>query len=702
MQGRKGAKAQRREEEKEESGQTSPSFPTSRLCAYALSTGCGVPRACVIIAGAMIRPMPRDPRKDSPSWRERIAALQYVPPLLRLVWQTHRGYTVAMIVLRLLRAFIPVATLWVGKLIIDAVVAAARTHPSNLTRLWVLVALEATVVLVGEALSRASSLIESLLGDLFANHTSIRLMEHAATLDLYQFEDPAFYDRLERARRQTTGRVGLLTQLLSMGQDALTLLSLGAALVVFNAWLLVLLAVAVVPSFLGETHFAALEYSLLFRWTPERRQLDYIRFLGASDRPAKEVQMFGLASWLIERYRTLADKFYEENKRLSIRKGLVSTGLSVIGTLGYYGAYVYILWRAVLGAISLGTLTFLAASFSRSRDLIQRLLLGASGIYEQALYLKDLFEFFEMRPTITSPSGAPAVPQPIREGFVFDNVGFQYPQEGGSERWAVRHVNFSLRPGERLALVGENGAGKTTLTKLLARLYDPTEGRILLDGRDLREYDLASVRRAIGVIFQDFMRYDLRFDENVGVGEISQVRTYLNASANGTADGVARAAIGDGARGDQSVPEALPEAVPETIAAAAEKSLATSLLPRFPEGYRQMLGRRFEGGVDLSGGEWQKIALARAYMRDAQVLILDEPTAALDARAEYEVFKRFSELVRGRMAVIISHRFSTVRIADRIIVLSGGAVVEEGSHEELLAQGELYAELFALQAEGYR
>jgi ATP-binding cassette subfamily B protein len=314
--------------------------------------------------------------------------------------------------------------------------------------------------------------------------------------------------------------------------------------------------------------------------------------------------------------------------------------------------------------------------------LIQRLLGGASGIYEQALYLKDLFEFFEMRPTITSPPGAPEVPQPIREGFVFEDVGFQYP---GSDRWAVRHVNFSLRPGERLALVGENGAGKTTLTKLLARLYDPTEGRILLDGRDLREYDLHSVRRAIGVIFQDFMRYDLRFDENVGVGEISKVQDYLNAAQNGNAP--ASNVYGQ---------------VPETIVAAAEKSLATTLLPRLAEGYRQMLGRRFEGGVDLSGGEWQKIALARAYMRDAQALILDEPTAALDARAEYEVFKRFSELVRGRMAIIISHRFSTVRIADRIIVLAGGAVVEEGSHDELLAKGGLYAELFALQAEGYR
>jgi ATP-binding cassette subfamily B protein len=321
--------------------------------------------------------------------------------------------------------------------------------------------------------------------------------------------------------------------------------------------------------------------------------------------------------------------------------------------------------------------------------LIQRLLSGASGIYEQSLYLKDLFEFFEMRPTITSPPGAPQVPRPIREGFVFEDVGFSYP---GSDRWAVRHVNLHLRPGERLALVGENGAGKTTLTKLLTRLYDPTEGCILLDGHDLREYDLNSVRRTIGVIFQDFMRYDLRFDENIGVGEITKVSDYLDASQNGkAAEATAPAATGNGKK-----------PVPETIVEAAEKSLATTLLPRLAEGYRQMLGRRFEGGVDLSGGEWQKIALARAYMRDAQVLILDEPTASLDARAEYEVFKRFSELVRGRMAVIISHRFSTVRIADRIIVLAGGTVIEEGTHGELLEKNGLYAELFRLQAEGYR
>ncbi len=364
------------------------------------------------------------------------------------------------------------------------------------------------------------------------------------------------------------------------------------------------------------------------------------------------------------------------------------------------------------GAISLGTLTFLAASFMRSRDLIQRLLSGAGQIYTQCLYLKDLFDFFETTPTVASRPGAAPVPRPLREGFVFENVGYQYP---GSETWALRGVNFSLQPGERLALVGGNGAGKTTLVKLLARLYDPTEGRILLDGRDLRDYDLESLRRSVGVIFQDFYRYDLRFDENIGVGEIEHVRDYLDSSDNepiASASANARDATSDqheaaaketgGARDYQMPPAISENQTPPVIISAAEKSLAATLLARLPEKYRQMLGRRFEGGVDLSGGEWQKIALARAYMRDAQVLILDEPTASLDARAEYEVFHRFAELMRGRMAVIISHRFSTVRMADRIVVLDEGRVVEEGSHAELVTRGGLYAELFSLQAEGYR
>ena len=604
------------------------------------------------------------------TWGERIAALRYIPPLGRLIWGTHRGFASAILILRILRSLVPVATFWVGKLILDSVLAAkAGTGP--IADVWSYLAIEIGIVVAGEILARASSLVESLLGDLFSNNMSVTLMEQAAKLDLAQFEDPTFYDHLERARRQTVGRIALLTLLLSIMQDALTLITLGGALIAYSPWLLLLLLIAVIPSFLGETHFASLAYSLLFRWTPERRQLDYLRFVGASDKTAKEVQMFGLAPWLTERYRALAQKFYEENRNLSLRRGFVSAALSILGTIGYYAAYAIILIRAVRGDITIGMLTFLAASFARGRDVIQGILLSASNVYEQALYLRDLFVFLDMKPTIASKPGAIPVPEPIRKGFVFEDVGFRYP---GSERWAIRNVNLVIRPGERIALVGENGAGKTTITKLIARLYDPTEGRITLDGVDLREYDLGKLRRAIGVIFQDFVRYDMRFDENIGVGEIESVRGELD-NGNGT---------------------------PVSIAAAAENSLAASLLPRFPKGYQQMLGRRFEEGVDLSGGEWQKIALARAYIRDAQVLILDEPTAALDARAEYEVFLRFSELVAGRTAVLISHRFSTVRMADRIVVLRHGTVEEEGSHEELVAKGGLYEELFAMQAAGYR
>ncbi len=615
------------------------------------------------------RAIPEDERPTS--WRERLAALRYIPPTARLIWNTHAGYTLSMMMLRLVRAFVPIATFWVGKLILDTVIAVRDGH-AVLPQLWKYVGLEVAIVLVGEILARASSLIESLLSDLFSNEMSVKLMEHAATLDLSQFEDPTFYDHLERARRQTVGRIALLTQVVGMTQDGITLLTLGGALVAYSPWMVVLLIGAVLPSFLGETHYAALGYSLLFRWTPERRQLDYLRLVGAWDKTAKEVQMFGLAPWLTERYKALAWKFYDENKKLSIRRSAVSAVLSIFGTIGYYIAYVLIILRAVRGEITPGTLIFLSASFARGRDTIQSILLSASSVYEQALYLRDLFVFLEMEPTIRSKDDAILVPVSIKDGFVFEDVGFRYPD---SERWAIRNVTMTLQPGERVALVGENGAGKTTITKLIARLYEPTEGIIKLDGVDLRDYDLVSLRHAIGVIFQDFVRYDMRFDENIGVGEIESVRGDLEL-ANGA-----------------PVP---------SIETAATNSLAASLLPRFPNGYRQMLGRRFEEGVDLSGGEWQKIALARAYLRDAQVLILDEPTAALDARAEYEVFMRFSELVAGRMAILISHRFSTVRMADRIIVLENGAVRESGSHEELLANDGLYAELFRMQAAGYK
>ncbi len=524
-------------------------------------------------------------------------------------------------------------------------------------------ALEFTLAVASDILGRANTLCDSLLGDRFTNRVSVRLMEHATRLDLASFEDPVFYDKLERARRQTTGRLGLLAALLNVGQDTLSLISLSAGLIVFSPWLMVLLVAAVIPAFLGETHFTTLAYSVLYRWTPQRRQLDYLRLLGASAQSAKEVKIFGLGRHLAERYHELSESIYAENKSLAVRRAAIGSALNLVSTGGYYGAYVVVLLKTLAGSISVGTFTFLTGAFSRSRGYIERVLSSFNDISEQAIFLKDLFEFFEMEPAIRSLPGALPAPRPIRHGFEFRNVGFAYP---GSDRMVVQNINFELHPSEKLALIGENGAGKTTVVKLLARLYDPSQGQILLDGIDLREYDVEDLRREIGVIFQDYMRYDMFVRENIGFGKI----------------------------------DALEEM--ERIEAAAHQSLAKKVIERLPNGYDQIVGRRFEGGVDLSGGEWQKFALARAHMRDAQLLILDEPTATLDARAEYEVFQRFADLTRGRMAVLISHRFSTVRMADRILVLAGGVIREQGTHEELVALGGQYAELFELQASGYR
>ena len=607
---------------------------------------------------------PRNRRGEPlPPVSERLAAFKHIPPFLGMVWRTQPSYGFGIVALRVLGALTPVAMLWVGKLIVDTVVANIGSPAPDWRLLIRLVLLELAIAIVSDVLGRLSGLLEGLLGDRFSNDMSVRLMRHASTLDLRLFEDPDFYDKMQRARRQTMGRVALLSEVMTMGQQILTLLSLLVAIVAFNAWLLLALVLAILPSFLGETAYAGISYSFMFQWTQQRRELDYYRWVASELEPAKEIKLFGLADHFIRRYAELADDYLEENRRVATHRAATGTVLTGFSTLAYYGAVGMIVHQTVIGAITIGTLTFLTASFQRSRGLIAGVLMTIARGYEKGLHLKDLFDFLEMKPRVISPPNARPMPDPVREGFVFEGVGFRYPD---ADRWAVRDVSFRIRPGERVALVGENGSGKTTLVKLLTRLYDPSEGRILLDGVDLCEYDVESLHRAVGVIFQDYFRYDLKARENISVGWID-------------------------ARDDEP-----------RIVDSAEKSLAAPVIEGLDDGYDQLLGRRFSGGANLSGGEWQKVALARAYMRDAAVLVLDEPTAALDARAEYQVFQRFTELTAGKMAVLISHRFSTVRMADRILVLEGGRIVEDGSHAGLLAAGGQYAELFTLQAEGYR
>ncbi len=619
-------------------------------------------------------PPPGGGSQPTRSWAERFGALRNVPPFLRLIWKTSPTLTAGDLLLRFVRALLPVATLYVGKLIIDEVVrlASSGSVPADLgawlatglfDRLGTLLLVELGLAILADVLGRLVSLFDALLSERLTNATSLELMEHAALLDLEDFEDSELQDRLERARRQTTGRMVLMSQIFGQAQDVVTIISFSIGLLAYAPWLIVLLLIALVPAFLGEAHFNAQSYSLDYRRTPERRELDYLRQTGASVETAKEVKIFGLHGFLLERYRVLATRFYEANRRLARRRALWGALLTAVGTLGYYFAYAFIAWRTVRGELTIGDLTFLSGAFRRLRNLLEGLLISFSQVAGQALYLDDLFSFFRIEPEIVSPPNPRPVPTPIVQGFTFDDVGFRYP---GAERWAVRSLSFTLHVGEVLALVGENGAGKTTLVKLLARLYDPDEGRILLDGHDLREYDLGELRSSIGVIFQDFVRYQMTAAENIAVGRIE-------------------------AREDRA-----------RIIGAAESSMADEVIRRLPNGYDQWLGKRFRSGVELSGGEWQKLAIGRAYMRHAEVLILDEPTAALDARAEFEVFRRFKELSVGKTAVLISHRFSSVRMANRILVLAEGRIEAAGSHEELLAQSRRYAELFELQAAGYR
>jgi ATP-binding cassette subfamily B protein len=598
-------------------------------------------------------------------WSERLSALRRVPPVFRMVWTCAPDVVLLSVLARLAISVIPVALLWVTRIIIDAIVrhTMSPVHAPLPNNFWWLVALEFLLASLAAMLGRLLGFFDTVLADKFTRHISTRIMEHASRLDLTRYEDPLFHDKMERARAQGTDRVMLVQMTGRLIQDFLGAITLAAGIILFSPWLLVFLIACVVPAFLGETHFAFLGYSLNFEQTPARRQMEYLRILGGSRESAKELKLFGLGPFLVGRYKVLSDELHRQNVGLARRKLIFGAFLTLLGTVGYYGAYAYVIYKTVGGALSIGQLTFLAGAIAGASAGIQAVFTTFSGIADQALFMTDLVDFFSVQPTIRSKPGALVAPRPIRQGIEFRNVSFSYP---GNRRKILSGINMRIEPHERIALVGGNGQGKTTIVKLLTRLYDPTEGQILLDGNDLREFNLEDLWKEIGVIFQDFVHYEMTASENIAVGRIEDSHN------------------------------------PFRIRAAAMKTFAEKVIQKLPNGYDQILGCRFEGSVDLSGGEWQKIALARAYLRDAQLLVLDEPTAALDARAENEVFQRFSELTQGKMALLISHRFSTVRMADRILVLEKGGIAEQGQHDQLVKHGGLYAEMFELQAASYR
>jgi ATP-binding cassette, subfamily B, bacterial len=596
------------------------------------------------------------------SWRQQFASLGTIWPLFRLLWATSPSLFIGTIALRLARAVLPVVLLWIPKQILDGIIAISR-HTGDVHRVWHLLLLEFILGLVGELLSQSNNLLDGLLGEHFTCYVATRLMDHAASLDLASFEDPVFYDKLERVRSQATGRVFVLTSVLNAAQEVSTLVSVSVGVILFSPWLIVLLIASTIPTFIAEARYSKLSYGAFFRRTPERRELEYVRLLASWAQSAKEVKTFGLGSHLTSRYRSVSARIYKENKDLAIKRGVGGWCLGILSSISYYAGYVLILRTVLAEAISLGTFTFLTGSLMRSRLSTERIFAYLNGISEQAVLLNDLFEFFKMAPVICSPPNALPIPCPIREGFEFRDVSFAYP---GCEKLVLQHISLRIGRSERVALIGENGSGKTTIVKLLLRLYDPTSGQILLDGVDLRDYDVLALRTAMSAIFQDFMRYDLPVRDNIGFGDLDS--------------------RSDDYRLDR----------------AAQQGGATDLLGNFPLGYDQVLGRRFKYGVELSGGEWQKIALARMLVREAQLFILDEPTASLDVRSEHELFERLGTLLEGRMAVMISHRLSTVRSVDKIVVLENGAVLEQGTHESLVTLGGRYADLFNIEAAAFR
>lgn len=591
-----------------------------------------------------------------------LSALKTLPRFFKEIWNASRKHFLLNLAARIVHAFIPVFLLWVGKLIIDEIILQVAHPEQDLTRLWEYVAFELLLALASDLLSRSIALTDGILGDLYSNISSIKIIRKTSELEIAQLEDPDFYDKLEQARTQTNGRVILMSDTLTQAENLVSTFSLIAGLVYFEPLLILLLFLSIIPAFINEIKFSNQRYSLVRSWTAERRELDYLRYIGANDKTAKEIKLFGLSGYVADRFDRISRDYFQLNKGLSVRQAGFGAFFNFLGVATYYGAYIFIIMQVLAGAITVGELTFLSGSFNRLRTNLQGVFTRFSRISESAMYLKDYFEFIDLKPEEKSTEELP-VPDKISKGFEIDHLSFRYP---GSEEYVLEDVSFTIRPGEKMAFVGMNGAGKTTLIKLILRFYEPTGGFIRLEDTDIRRFDKAAYQQMFGVIFQDFFRYEFTLKENIAVGNIRELDN-----------------------------DAL-------IENAADRSLAAEVASEMSKGYHQQLGRRFVNGQELSGGQWQKVALARAYMKDAPVMVLDEPTSALDARAEYEVFERFIALTKGKTSIIISHRFSTVRMADRILVLQDGKVLELGTHEELLAHPKLYAELFELQAAGYK
>ncbi|MBD0831028.1 ABC transporter ATP-binding protein [Aestuariibaculum sediminum] len=589
-------------------------------------------------------------------------ALIYIPRFFREIWNVNKKLFLLSAFCRLIGALLPVVILWVGKLIIDEIIHQISLETTDYTQLWTYVAIEFALVILSDLVSRAISLTDGLLGDEYNISTSVTIIKKTNQINISLLEDSEFYDKLERARTQTTGRVGLMSNVLGQAQSAISIATLVAGLIYFEPYLIILLILSIIPSFINEVRFSQQQYSLARSWTAERRQLDYLRYIGANDKTAKEIKLFGLTDFIVDRFKNLSEEYYKLNRTLAVKRSALGFVFNVLGSLSYYGAYVFIIYRVLSGVITIGELTFLSGTFNRLMKNLQEFFARFTRISESALYLKDYFDFIDISVASKTKEDVP-LPKHIKEGFEFKNVYFSYP---GSEFEILKDISFNLKAGEKLAFVGQNGAGKTTLTKLLLRFYEPTSGEILLDGININRFNKGDYQAFFGVIFQDFFKYEFTIKENIAIGDINELDNQTK------------------------------------IENAAELSLANQVIKDLKYGYNQQLGKRFANGQDLSGGQWQKVALARAYMKNAEVMILDEPTSALDAKAESDVFTRFIGLTKGKTSIIISHRFSTVRQANRILVLEDGKVLELGTHEELMANDNLYAHLFALQAEGYQ